>query len=265
MTQDLLTWMVTFNPPVRAPNHNVWEFQPHLNAKQRTSKQLMLLKTPVKWWCCYLRGARVASLSHPPSWRSTLSVKKLLPSGIKLKMYYYSSSFIFLQCWTLISLQTSSCGASRRTVWPTLTFCAILRPLIKRMLWTTLALLLLNCVSLSDFFFPVCLAVTANTIRELLRSLQTATLCARSFVHHGRPPAAFRATVLISTVRPVMIFRLSLHYRSHDTCRCSRLKCKNVTNGANYWEESVLFSKQVPFKWNKAVLMLWVKWYKWQF
>lgn len=51
----------------------------------------------------------------------------------------------------------------------------------------------------SLFFSHPCLAVTANTIRDLGVPSQQ-HLCAVSFVHHDQLPAAFCTAVLISTV-----------------------------------------------------------------
>lgn len=81
-------------------------------------------------------------------------------------------------------------------------------------------------------FFPACLAVTANTIRDLC-VLCKQRLCAVSVVHHGRLPTAFSAALSISTVRPVMILttarvRVCLHSRSHETWSQSSLESKII-------------------------------------
>lgn len=93
------------------------------------------------------------------------------------------------------------------------------------------------CCCWTCFFgvFPACLAVTANTIRDLC-VLCKQRLCAASVVHHGRLPAAFSAALSISTVRPVMILttarvRVCLHSRSHETWSRSSLKCKIIQCG----------------------------------
>lgn len=99
---------------------------------------------------------------------------------------------------------------------------------------------------LSDFFFSACLAVTANTIRDLCAPCKQrlCEFCA------SRPTARSLRRRRIDFYSKACndsddgtLFRASLHRRSRDACRRSRLKCKNVTNGADYREDSAISRK----------------------